>query len=330
MEEVHTPKVGSIEAVCGFLKTTPAEMIKTLIYKAGDELVVAVVRGDHEVNDMKLAKALGAAGVELAGESAVTNLTGAAVGFAGPMTLAEKLRGKGRMFIDHAVAAMAAGTAGANKTDYHVKNAVPGRDFPLDGDNVTVGDIRNAVEGDTHGGVPLLSRRGIEVGHVFKLGTKYSEKLGAKFLDESQAEKPCIMGCYGIGINRIIASAIEVGFDANGCVLPAPIAPFEVEIVAINANSEAVKAAAEKLYEDLRAAGVDVLLDDRDARPGVKFKDADLLGIPVRLAVGDKGLADGTVELKKRTDEKPTAVPVETAVQAALALLNELRGKCQA
>jgi prolyl-tRNA synthetase len=322
MEEVHTPSVGSIEAVCAFLGTRPEEMIKTLIYSCGAHAVAALVRGDHEMNDEKLTQALGGRHVELAGESEIRHVTGAAVGFAGPVGLAAKVS---TMLVDHAVAAIAAGVTGANKTDYHVKNVVPGRDFPLDGPNVLVADIRNAVEGDTHNGRKLLFRRGIEVGQVFKLGTKYSQKLGATFLDENGVAKPCIMGCYGIGINRILASAIEIGHDADGCVLPVSIAPLEVEVLQLNNDSPAVVAEAGRIYNELKAAGADVLLDDRDARGGVKFKDADLIGIPLRVVVGEKSLKQGNVEIKRRTDERPTAVRAPDAVAQVLKTLDEMK-----
>jgi prolyl-tRNA synthetase len=232
-----------------------------------------------------------------------------------------------KLIIDHAVAAMGVGVTGANKTDYHAKNVVPGRDFPLAGDNVVVADIRNAVEGDTHQGRKLLFSRGIEVGHVFKLGTKYSEKLGATFLDEQGRRLPCIMGCYGIGINRILASAIEIGHDENGCILPAGIAPFEVEIVPLNCDKPAVMDEARRIYDELRAAGIDVLIDDRDARPGVKFKDADLLGIPLRVVVGEKSLKDGNVEIKRRTEPKPTLVSAASAVQKTQDILAQMRNE---
>jgi len=199
------------------------------------------------------------------------------------VSLAEKVD---RLIVDHAVAAMAVGVTGANQTDHHTKNVVPGRDFPLDGDNVAVADIRNAIEGDTYQGQPLLFKRGIEVGQVFKLGTKYSQKLGATFLDENGLDTPCLMGCYGIGINRIMASAVELYNDKNGIVWPISIAPFEVLITQVNQDDEAVSAAAEKIYAELTAAGVEVLIDDRDLRGGVKFKDADLIGIPIRVTVG--------------------------------------------
>ena len=401
-EEVHTPNVGSIEAVCSFLGTKPSEMIKTLVCWEPDEdllrrcedackeatehfgdffalneeiwarygswasreeyaeklsqalekrpdsagirldafliavrryhelaaelcrcVAVALVRGDHEINEEKLRRVAGGRLV-MAPEPVIRAATRAKLGFAGPMGL-EKL--VSRMVIDQSVAAMPVGVIGANRTDYHVRSVVPGRDFPLTGENTVVADIRNAREGDTHGGKRLKFSRGIEVGHVFKLGTKYSQSLGAKFLDESGASRPCVMGCYGIGINRILASAIEMdaGHDDDGCILPAGIAPFEVEVVPLNSDKPNVVAEAERIYRELKAAGADALLDDRDARPGVKFKDADLLGIPLRVVVGEKGLKDGKVEIKRRTDAKATLTPAGEAVATALAALNEMK-----
>jgi len=310
MQEIHTPNVGSIEAVCDFLKCKPEQMIKTLIFSADTETIVAVVRGDHDLNQEKLTGAVGGKHIELADEATIEKITGAAVGFAGPMGLAEKAD---MILIDHAVAAMAVGITGANKTDYHVKNVVPGRDFPLEGENIQVVDIRNAVEGDMFNGKPLLFRRGIEVGQVFKLGTKYSAKLGAKFLDADGTEKPCLMGCYGIGINRILASAIEISHDDKGPILPITIAPWEV-IITPAGTGEAIIDAAEKIHAELAAKGVEVLLDDRpDIRAGVKFNDADLLGIPVRVTVGEKSLAQGKVEIKLRSESKSKKVSVASA-----------------
>jgi prolyl-tRNA synthetase len=324
MQEVHTPGVGSVEAVCRFLGTQARQMIKTLVYSAEGQAIAALVRGDHEINQAKLLHASGAAQVELAGESIIQAVTGAAVGFAGPMGLAAKVR---KVIVDHAIAAMGVGVTGANKTDYHVKNVVPGRDFPLSGDNVVVADIRNAVEGDTYKGKKLAFSRGIEVGHVFKLGTKYSQKLGATILDERGRQRPCVMGCYGIGINRILAAAIEIGHDANGCILPVSIAPFEVEVVPLNCDKPPVLAEAERVYRRLRQGGADVLLDDRDARSGVKLKDADLLGIPLRVVVGEKSLKEGSVEIKRRTEPKPSLVAASQAAETTLAVLDQMRNE---
>ena len=318
-ELVHTPNIGSIEAVCRFLKTKPEQMVKTLIYLTEDGPVAALIRGDHDVNEEKLTQAIGGKHIELADQATIEKVTGAKVGFAGPFNLPCKL------IIDHAVAAMAVGVTGANKTNYHAKNVVPGRDFPLEGENVIIADIRYVVEGDTHNGKKLLFKKGIEVGQVFKLGTKYSEKLGAKFLDEQGSEKPCVMGCYGIGINRILAAAIEISNDDNGIIWPISIAPFEVLVTSVNQDDEQVAKVAEELYQQLLNKGIDALLDDRELRGGVKFKDADLIGIPVRVTVGRKSVADGSVEIKLRAESKSKKVPIEKAADATIDLVNLLK-----
>jgi len=321
MEKVHTPNVGSIESVCDFLHTDPADMIKTLVYSADEDIIVAVIRGDHELNPEKLTQALSGRHAELADETTIEKLTQAAVGFAGPMELAAKAQ---VVLIDHAVAAMPRGVTGANQTDYHIKNVVPGRDFPLTGDNIAITDIRNAVEGDTYKGQKLLFRRGIEVGQVFKLGTKYSQKLKATFLDENGAEHPCLMGCYGIGINRIMASAIELGNDKDGIIWPISIAPFEVLITTANPNDPEVSRAAEQLYDQMRKDNIDVLLDDRALRAGVKFKDADLIGIPIRVTVGKRALAEGNVEIKLRREEQRQTVSLAGTVDKVKEQIQQL------
>ena len=322
MEEVHTPNIGTIEAVCNFLKTKPEEMLKTLIYSAGDQTVAVLIRGDHDVNEEKLRFAVSGKHIELADETTIEKATGAKVGFAGPVGIATSVD---RILIDHAVAAMPVWVTGANKTDYHVRNVVPGRDFTLEGDNITVTDLRYAVEGDTHNDKKLLFKKGIEVGQVFKLGIKYSEKLGAKFLDEEGVEKPCLMGCYGIGINRILASATETCNDKNGIIWPISIAPFEVLITCVNQDDEEVAKVAENIYQQLLDNGVDVLLDDRLLRGGVKFKDADLIGIPVRVTVGRRSVAEGNIELKLRAESESQNVPVDKASDKVIELLNSLK-----
>jgi len=356
MQQVHTPNIGSIESVCAFLKTQPKDMIKTIILgtphlmeevqkERAKEMakhdgrvalvgrgwwrgtIAAIVRGDHEINPEKLTQILGGKSFELADEVTIEKITGAKVGFAGPMGLDKKVD---KIFIDHAVAVMTVGVTGANKTDYHVKNVVPGRDFPLEGDNVIIADIRNAVEGDTHSGKKLLFKKGIEVGQVFKLGTKYSEKLSAKYLDENGTEKPCVMGCYGIGINRILAAAIEIGNDDDGIIWPISIAPFEVLVTCVNQDDEKVAKVAEDIYKQLLSKGIDVLLDDRDLRGGVKFKDADLIGIPVRITVGQKSVADGNVEIKLRRESQSTKVPIEKATDRTIELVSSLKEKLKA
>jgi len=352
-QDVHTPNVGTIEAVCAFLKTQPRDMIKTLIYsstagEAAKEISAEVakhdgrrvitskafpivdyavlVRGDHEVNPEKLRTVIGQS-VALADEATILEVTGAKVGFAGPVGLAGRVF---KMIVDHAVAATAVGVTGANKTDYHTKNVVPGRDFPLSGDNVTVADVRLAQPGDTRNGVPLLFKKGIEVGQVFKLGTKYSQKLGANFKDESGALHPCLMGCYGIGINRIMASAIELYSDENGIVWPISIAPFEVIVTPVNQDDPDVVRVAEELYRKLEEASVEVLLDDRDLRGGIKFKDADLIGIPIRVTVGKKSVAEGNVEVKLRAQAESEKVAIGKAPEKVIGLLKSLKEKVSA
>ncbi len=354
-KEVHTPNVGSIDAVCAFLKTKPQDMIKTLIYTsppltaelkksisreqakhAGGPVTVGeavayqhvavLVRGDHEVNPEKLRIVLGEP-AELAEPGEIQSVTGAKVGFAGPIGLDKEVD---KMIIDHAVAAMAVGVSGDNKTDYHIKNVIPGRDFPLEGDNITVTDIRYAGEGDTHNGNKLLFKKGIEVGQVFKLGTKYSEKLGAKFLRQDGREAPCLMGCYGIGINRILASAIELGNDDNGIIWPISVAPFEVLVTSVNQDDEKVAQVAEDIYQELLTNGIDVLLDDRVLRGGVKFKDADLIGIPIRVTVGKKSVAEGNIEIKLRCESQSQKVPIEKATDKTIEMIDSLKEELKA
>jgi prolyl-tRNA synthetase len=347
-EEIHTPNVGSIEAVCAFLKTQPKDMIKTLVYSTsqldmvkeiraedakhdGRDVItskghfqntyVILVRGDHEINAEKLRSVIDE-NIVLADESTILKVTGAKVGFAGPIGLSNTVF---KLIIDHAVAGMAVGVTGANKTDYHIKNVVPGRDFPLEGKNIIVADIRNAVEGDTYNGKKLLFKHGIEVGQVFKLGTKYSAKLGCKFLDETGKEQLCLMGCYGIGINRIIASAIEAGNDENGIIFPISIAPFEVIVTSVNQDDKEVTGTAEKIYQKLLDKNIEVLLDDRDLRGGIKFKDADLLGIPIRITVGSKSLKEGNIEIKLRSESQSQKVPVKEAVDKTIELVDLLK-----
>jgi prolyl-tRNA synthetase len=322
VQEIHTPNQKTIDEICAFLKANAKELIKSLVYKSGSELILVLVRGDFEINPEKLRCAAGKP-IELANEETIKKLTKAEVGFAGPVGLAEKVN---KFIIDHSVLTIEAGITGANKTDYHIKNVVPGRDFPIEGKNVIVADIRNAVEGDTYKGKKLLFKRGIEVGQVFKLGTKYSAKLGAKFLDKDSVEKPCIMGCYGIGINRIVASAIEISRDDDGIIWPISIAPFEVIIVPAGNGDEIIKA-AEKLYNELIAADVEVLLDDRDARGGVKFKDADLIGIPIRVTIGAKSIAENNAEIKLRRESEITKVPLQETKEKIIELIEKLKAE---
>ncbi len=301
LKEIHTPGHATIEEVTTFLGCTPDRMIKTIIYKADEKPLIALVRGDHEVNEAKLARVAGVSGVEAAESDMIQEVTGANVGFAGPVGLENV-----RIITDQAVTIIKDAVTGANKTDYHLTGVNIGRDYEAK----EVADIRNAVEGDlAPNGSPLSFLKCIEVGHVFKLGTKYSEAMEANYIDEDGKGKPLIMGCYGIGVNRIMASVIETCHDDNGIIWPASVAPFTVVICALDTREEEVVKTAEMIHDELEKAGVDVLLDDRDARPGFKFKDADLIGFPIRINVGKRGLADGVVEIKNRKTDQMDKIP---------------------
>ncbi|GGG89723.1 proline--tRNA ligase [Paenibacillus radicis (ex Gao et al. 2016)] len=313
--KLHTPAIRKIDSLVHALGCEASHIIKTIIYLADGAPLAVLVRGDHEVNEIKLQHSLSIAGLELADAETVERITGAAVGFAGPMGLAIPLA------VDDAVTNMPIGIAGANETDYHWRGLRPGIDFKL----AIRGDFRNAVRGD---GCPrcqtgqLVFRRGIEVGQVFKLGTKYSEKLNARFIDAAGKEQPLIMGCYGIGISRLLSAVVEQHHDAAGIRWPHAIAPYQVHIVPVSMKDQHQAEAAELLYEKLSAGGLEVLLDDREERPGVKFKDSDLIGIPLRIVVG-KAAADGKVELKWRDTGEVKVVSLEEACSAAAGLKQE-------
>ena len=312
--EVHTPDIRTVEEVCEFLHIEPSELIKTLIYMTENGPVAALVRGDHEISEAKLRRALKCESVELADEITIEECTKAPRGFAGPV---------GLMLKKVADAALLKGgpyVTGGNRQDYHIKDVWFSRDVTVD----SVADIRSAVATD---GCPrcrtgkLEIIRGIEVGHVFKLGTKYSKAMNALFLDEDGRQKPLIMGCYGIGVGRTVAAALEQNHDENGILFPVTIAPYHVEVLAINVSEGPAMEAAMRIYDGLNAEGLDVLLDDRDVRPGVKFKDADLIGVPVRITVGAKDLAGGVVELKDRASGKVEKVPLDGIVTYCTELL---------
>ncbi len=325
LERIHTPNLPGIEEVGKFMKVKPKNMLKTLVFKAageaGIEWVIAVVRGDHDVNEGKLKKAaqvkFGVGSIELTDSPEVRQRW--AIGFVSPSGAA-----KGEdavMIVDPDAAQGGFWASGANEVDYHVKHFNWQREIGAalkDETKVAVADVRNAVAGDPSprgDGGKLTAAKGIEIGHVFKLGTKYSDALGAQFLDDKGEKHPIIMGCYGIGIGRILISAVESLHDDKGIVWPVAIAPYSVVVTPIKYDGE-VKAAADRIYADLNAAGIDTLLDDRDQRPGVKFNDADLIGFPVRITVGDRGLKEGKVEMKRRTATEATMVPFEGVLGA--------------
>ena len=307
LERVATPEKRSIDEVAAFLGAATSSLVKTLVFLADNEPVLALLRGDHDLNEIKLKNILRCETLEMAPDAVVEKVTGAPVGFAGPVGLDV------RIVADQTVAGMKNVIVGGNEQDLHLKNVNLGRDFAV----ALFADIRNVVPGDA---CPRCSDgvmeiwRGIEVGHVFKLGTKYSESLKATYLDAEGKERIIFMGCYGIGVGRSVAACIEQNHDADGIIFPIPIAPFHCIISALNPRDEAVMAAAEGIYGDLTAAGVETLLDDRDERPGSKFKDADLIGIPLRIVAGSKNLADGKVELKRRRGGEVELLPIAEAV----------------
>jgi prolyl-tRNA synthetase len=316
--KVETPNTRSIEEVVSFFggETTAAHTLKSLLYLAGDELCLAVVRGDHEVNEIGLARHLGVEEVLLASDAAVREATETEIGFVGPVGFA------GRIIADPDAVAVPNAIAGASETPYHYKNVNHGRDFQAE-----VVSIRQAASGDPcpncDGKLELY--RGIEGGHIFVLGTHYSDKMHATFLDEEGNSQSIVMGCYGIGVSRLIAAIMEQHHDENGIRWPVHVAPYQVIITPIGKDEEPLSKAAE-IYDALRAEGVDALLDDRPERPGVKFKDADLLGIPLRITVGSRGLKQGTVELKKRVESESQDVPIDGAVAAVCTAIAELEG----
>jgi prolyl-tRNA synthetase len=306
IQRVDTPDQRSIEEVADYLDMSARQLVKTLILVTDTEEVVAVLlRGDRELNEIKLANVLGVDSVELASDEVVREITGAPTGFAGPVGL------RVRIVADAEVAGMANFVVGGNAVDVHLLDVNHGRDFAV----ALFADIRQAVAGDA---CPrcvagkLESWRGIEVGHVFKLGTRYSEALGATVLNDQGKSQPLVMGCYGIGVGRTVAAAIEQNHDDNGMTLPMPLAPFQVTVLMLSAKDDEVCKAAEDIYAQLTEAGVEVLLDDRNERPGIKFKDADLVGIPLRITVGTKTLKEGQVELKDRATGEMTLVSVDT------------------
>lgn len=307
LEDVATPGARTIDEVASFLKITPDKLIKTIVYQTEDKPVVALVRGDREINEIKLQNILGCLQLALADDKTVSELTGAATGYAGPVNLKAI-----RVIVDKEVALMKNAVTGANKTDYHMINVNPGRDFALD----EVADIRmvNAGEPCPRCGGTFKAARGIEVGQVFKLGTKYSKALGAKFLDENGKEQLMIMGCYGIGVSRTVAAAIEQNHDNDGIIWPMPIAPYHAIVVPVSTKDEKQMQLAESLYNSLRTSGVESVLDDRNERPGVKFKDADLIGYPLRIVVGGKAVEEGTVEIKHRRNGNVDTVQYDGAV----------------
>lgn len=322
LEKKLTPGTKTIEDVANFLGLDKNQTIKALLFvKYDDEgnkdgYVAAFIRGDRELNEIKLVNALGIPehAIEFADESEMSQATGCVGGFTGPMGLHDCT-----IVVDSELPGLKNMCAGACEEDHHYINMNYGRDYKGD----IIADIKTLLEGDPCPvcGAPVKHARGIEVGQVFKLGTKYSEAMGAYYKDENQEEKPIVMGCYGIGVSRTMAAIVEQHHDENGIIWPMSVAPYHVIISLVKPGDETQAKVAEDIYEQLGAAGVEVMLDDRDERPGVKFKDADLLGIPVRITVG-RGAADGVVEYKLRRDAEKEELPVSEAIAKAIEIVN--------
>ena len=306
LQKVETPGKKKVEAVCDFLGISPRELVKTMVYLADGEPVAVLVRGDHEVQPVKLKNMLGAVDVELADEKRIFDITGVPAGYLGPIGLEIPVAA------DQEVAALTNFTIGANEKNYHVQNANLPRDFKV----FQVADLRQVTEADSCpscGGVLELTK-GIEVGHIFKLGDSYSKALKATFQDSNSEEHNFVMGCYGIGVSRTVAAAIEQNHDEHGMIFPLPLAPFKAVILNLDPNNNEITTAAETFYRLLQEEGLEVLLDDRDERPGIKFKDADLIGTPYRITIGKRFAQEGEVEIRTRGNGKTHSLPLDKAM----------------
>lgn len=314
---VDTPGAATIEEVTAFLKVDATRLVKTLLYMADGKPIAALVRGDRDLNEVKLKNATGAIELEMANPDQVAEHTGAPVGYAGPIGLKNV-----PIYVDPMVTKMKNFIVGGNASEKHIIDVNIERDFKAD----KVVDLSLACEGDScpkcdgH----LIAKEGIEVGNTFMLGTGYSTSLGAKFLDAEGKEHPIIMGSYGVGITRTIQATLEKYFDDYGIIWPKNIAPYLVELVPLKPDSPEQMEAAAKIYSDLEETGIDVLMDDRSDRPGVKFNDADLVGMPIRITIGDKSLKEGKIELKARSEKESEKVPLGEVVAAVLKMAERL------
>ena len=316
LEKVHTENKKTIEEVSSYLNVESKDCIKSLLFKVDDRYVLVLVRGDHDVNDIKLKNHFEASVVELADTKTTKEVLGCSVGSLGPVRVDSV-----EVIADNAVQAVVNGVCGANEEDYHFKNVNPGRDFEV----TSYIDLRFIKEGDPSpdGQGTIVFAKGIEVGHVFKLGTRYSEAMNAEILDENGRTKPMIMGCYGIGVSRTMAAVAEQFNDENGLVWPTNISPFDVHLIAVNMKDSVQAEVAQELYASLQAAGLEVLMDDRQERPGVKFADSDLIGLPVRVTVGKKA-GEGIVEVKIRKNGEMQEVQKDDLAVALKNILKEL------
>lgn len=313
LQEVYTPAAKTVDELTTFLNIEPQRVIKTLLYKTENEIVAALVRGDREINEVKLYNALGCLQLELADAETVKEITGCKVGYAGPVGLGV------RVIVDPEVDIMVNAVCGANKSNYHLLNVNPRRDIKAD----QVIDIRLVKAGEPcpRCSTPLDEVRGIEVGQIFKLGDKYSKALEATYLDEKGRKRYLIMGCYGIGVTRTMAASVEQNYDEHGIIWPVAIAPYHVIVVPVSTKDQAQMELALKLYNSLIDSGVETLIDDRAERAGVKFKDADLIGYPIRITVGSKTLESGLLEIKQRSNGETELVPERNVVDKVKELL---------
>lgn len=314
LEKVETPGKRKVEAVTEFLNISPQKLVKTMVYLADNKPVAVLLRGDHEVQPVKLQNLLGALEVEMADDKQVFDATGTPSGYLGPVGI------KIPVVADQELTRMHNFAIGANEKNYHFINANLGRDFEV----AQIADLRVITEDDhcPECGGALELTKGIEVGHIFKLGTSYSEALKANFLDNEGAERPFIMGCYGIGVSRTVAASIEQNHDKDGIIFPLPIAPVQVLLLNLSTKDEAITQAAESLYKTLKSQGIDVLLDDRDERPGIKFKDADLIGVPFRVTVGKSFTKEGLIEIRKRANGETISLPLDETGPRLIEMIN--------
>lgn len=321
LTKIETPGKRKVEAVCDFLNISARNLVKTLIYVADGKPVAVLLRGDHEIQEVKLQNCLGADEIRLADEKETFDFTGTPTGYLGPVGL------KLKIVADLEVTKMSNFTIGANEKNYHLQNANPDRDFTISHS----ADLRMVTKDDTCPlcGSQLELPRGIEVGHIFKLGTTYSEALKATFLDDQGQEIPFIMGCYGIGVSRTVAASIEQNHDKDGIIFPLPIAPFQVILLNLSSKDEEINKAADGLYAALNEKGIEVLLDDRDERPGIKFKDADLIGIPFRVTVGKTLTKEGKVEIRDRKNGQTVSVPLEETIATVEQMIQSTMDACQ-
>jgi prolyl-tRNA synthetase len=308
----------TVEEVTNFLGVTARKLVKTLLYKADGQVIAALIRGDRELNEVKLKNALGVMQLEMADPATVEKVTGAKVGFAGPVGLKDVT-----IIADDEVLKLKNFVSGANRTDYHQLNINPTRDFKPN----KIVNIRNAVGGELCPKCQkeqLKSSYGIEVGNTFMLGTKYSQSMSAKFIDQEGTEKPFIMGSYGVGITRTAQAAVEKYNDQDGIIWPNAIAPLSVSVVPVDVKQERLRQTAEEIYGHLSERKVEVILDDRDERAGVKFKDSDLVGFPLKVVIGEKSLADNKVELQLRKSGEKRLIERSQAVSEIVKLLSAL------